>query len=534
MSFVGHPINISAELTWESLSPHRITVRLVQTGQDGRPDQVLDTRPADVSDTGKQTVTFSVKNDDAGFYRYAIVTDPLDEEFNKQNNRDQTDVITLKEKIRILLVEGNPYWETKYLVQFLQKDESVDIKSIFMLTRGKAFEIGKVDSAAAADTESLRFPETIEELQKYNVVILGQDVRFLIEPRHATLLESYLYDHGGALLFARGKPSAGEFPQLAKLEPIVWGNPLAAQSESARGREMKPTELGVQLLLFQNTPQQPLAEAMRILPPVSPRHQVERLKSFAEVLAYTVSGAEEIPAVVVRKMGKGVVATVNAEGLWRWDFLPPRLKQYQGFYPTFWGQLIRWMALRSDFLPGQNISFRSSGLVFRPGQPVQFTVMRRFQAGPPPQLAIRVYDGTEVVQTLIPTPSRANVNVWHALCFLETPEAVEARHYEAKLFDGDTAFDKMTIALTVKPRASETTELSADPEYLDSLARQTGAKLVRPDEINGVIAELEKDYSPSARERKEWRLAWDSAWFLLAAAACVAGEWTWRRRKGLL
>ncbi len=536
VSFVGHPVNVNVELAHKSLKPRTITVRLVRAARHREAAEVVGRRQVEVSGTGVQTVSFQVKNEKPGFYRYVIETDPLDGEFNQQNNRDQTDVVTLKEKIRVLLVEGNPYWETKYLVQLLQKDQSINIKAIFMLARGRAFEVGEIDEAKPEneneENESLAFPETIEELQKYNLVILGQDVRFLIAPKHAALLESFLYDHGGALLFARGKPFSGEFPQLARLEPLVWSDRLTELS----GRLM-PTELGLRLPLFQYDLSEPLAETMRTLPKVSPRHQVDRLKSFSEVLAHTTNDvqAQPTPALIVRKMGKGIAATVNAEGLWRWDFMPPRLKQYRGVYPTFWGQLIRWMALRSDFLPGQNISFRSSGVIFRPGQLIQFTVAQRFQGNRPLKPVVRIFrvgaggGASKVVQTLVPGRSRSHANVWHAMCFLE-----QAGNYEARLFDGEKLHEKVTLALTVKPRADETSELSADPAYLKTIARQTGGRLLAANEIDGVIRRLELGQAPAARERKRWRLAWDSVVFLLAAAAFAALEWTWRRRRGLL
>ena len=251
------------------------------------------------------------------------------------------------------------------------------------------------------------------------------------------------------------------------------------------------------------------------------------------MLASTVTGerSERIPALIVRRMGKGIVATVNAEGLWRWDFLPPRLKAYQGVYPTFWGQLIRWMALRSDFLPGQNISFRSSGVVFRPRQLVRFTVAQRLAGKRPLKPLVRIARGSKTVQTLVPTPSRSHTNVWYAMCFLDEPG-----EYEARLSDTESgeAYDELAVTMTVKPRASETSQLSADPDYLRSFAKQTGARVVAADQVGDVLRAVRENYAPAARERTRWTMSWDSVWFLVLATAVVALEWAWRRRKGLL
>jgi len=523
VSFVGHPANIGAAVSHKVVSPRRIDVRLVKRGVGS---EVVQRRSIEVAGTGRQVVSFQVTNDQPGYYRYAVETDVLDGELDQQNNRDETELVTLKEKLKVLLIEGNPYWETKYIVQLLQKDESIDIKAIFMLARGRAFQIGQMGEATAEEKAQLVFPATIEELERYNVVILGQDVECFVTPEHARLIESFLYDHGGAVLFARGRPYGGEFPELAKLEPVEWGAALGEER-----RHLTPTDLGLRLAMFQFDLEEPLDATMKSLPRVSPRYEVARLRSFADVLTHTACGPGETPTpvLVARKMGKGIATTVNAEGLWRWDFVPPRLEAYRGVYPTLWGQLIRWMALRSDFLPGQNVSFHSSGAVFRPGQFIRFTVAQRFQGDRALKPTIEIRRGAELVQTLVPGRSRSHQNVWHTMCSLDDPG-----QYEAQLRDGDEPVEHGAITLAVKPRASETGELNADPDYLETLALQTGGQLLEPDEIAGVLRDLGLSQRPEVRERKQWRLAWDWWWFLLTAALLATAEWTWRRRLGLI
>lgn len=523
VSFVGHPAAIPVTLGSQVVPPREVELRLVET-TDPQAPTVVDRRRVKLEGTTTETVTFSVTRDKAGGSRYRVETDVLEGELNRQNNTDTAEVVTLEEKIRILLVEGNPYWETKYLVQLLRKDDSIDIKAIFLLAPDRAFEVGEVDRDEGA--AALVFPETIEELQEYNLVILGQDVRFLVDAPQAALLERYLYDFGGAVLFARGKPCSGQFPQLQRLEPVVWGESL-----NEGGYRVEPTEPGRALPLFSFGLDEPLEDTMKVLPAVTPRHHVARLKSFSEVLAVSSPGpgAPPVPALVVRKMGQGIVASVNAEGIWRWDFMPPRLERYRGVYPTFWGQLIRWIALRSDFLPGQEVSLRASGAVFRPDELIRFAVARRFSASGDFRPGIRISRDGRTVSTLVPQPSRDRDNVWYAMTGFGEPGA-----YRAELLDGGRPSTQVQVSFAVKPRALETEHLSADPGYLEALAERTGGRVLAASEVAGLVDGLEDRQVESMQPRRRWTRLWDTWWLLVLTVALAGAEWTWRRRRGMV
>src|SRR5205085_10654200 len=71
-----------------------------------------------------------------------------------------------------------------------------------------------------------------------------------------------------------------------------------------------------------------------------------------------------------------VVALVG-QGLWRWAFLPPELKDYATCYDDFWTQLIRWLVSQSDFLPGQEVSLRTDRTSYSPGDTVNVLAFAR-------------------------------------------------------------------------------------------------------------------------------------------------------------
>ena len=70
-----------------------------------------------------------------------------------------------------------------------------------------------------------------------------------------------------------------------------------------------------------------------------------------------------------RRFGRGTVATVNADGLWRWDFRP-EVREQGAVYQQFWVQLMSWCATWSEFRPGEDYAVRLRGGVGEPGRNV--------------------------------------------------------------------------------------------------------------------------------------------------------------------
>ena len=151
------------------------------------------------------------------------------------------------------------------------------------------------------------------------------------------------------------------------------------------------------------------------------------------------------PAIVTRRFGMGTVCLVNAEGLWRWAFLPPAKKDLAEVYPHFWGQLLRWVAGNGDFLPGQDFSFASSSAAVAPGQPFRFAIAVRREKleGYRPEIVVR--RGAEDVVRLSPGASPGEAAMWSAACALEAPG-----EYRAVLVNNAGEPATMELPLTVK------------------------------------------------------------------------------------
>ena len=131
-------------------------------------------------------------------------------------------------------------------------------------------------------------------------------------------------------MFARGKPYSGRFAALEALDPVEWGAqmsggfhfvPLADQGAGLFGAALPGAEDRV----------------WATLPLLEDAHEVARLKPFARVLAEGQPDEKQTRGrlLIARPFGCSMVATVNADGLWRWDFRP-EVREQGAPYQEFW------------------------------------------------------------------------------------------------------------------------------------------------------------------------------------------------------
>jgi hypothetical protein len=79
--------------------------------------------------------------------------------------------------------------------------------------------------------------------------------------------------------------------------------------------------------------------------------------------------------------------------------------------------------------------------------------------------------------------------------------------------------------------ASEFRDLQPNRALMEQLARQTGGRVLAPEELEAFARELPAKRAPI---NETWtRPLWHTPWMFLFAVACFVGEWGLRRLKGL-
>ena len=516
VTFPGQLVRVTANVDTEGLPNIAPTLSLVDP--TGRP---LAEKKIEAQGDGRVPAAFEIAAGAPGYYEYAIRTPPWPGESNADNNEARFGVHVLPGRIRILLVEGLPYWDSKFLAQLLRKQPCVDLAAVFRVSADRFF---RVDAAGAAgDAVRTAFPDDAAALAAYDVVMIGKGAEYVLTPDRIRLLKDFLREQGGSVIFARGKPYSGDFADAAAIEPIAWGGPLAEDVA------FRPTAAGEEAGLFGDLlpgRDDPLWGRM---PRLRQANACAALQPFAEVLvegSYETAGRKSaLPLVVSWRFGKGVILAVNAEGLWQWDFFPAS-EEASRTYREFWLQTVVWAATHREFMPGQRLSLRLSESRVLPGEAVHAHVAAR-TAGPA-QPALRVLRGDRLAQEPALAPSGTGSNRWNAIVSLREPGT-----YRVELTDRTVAGPGVFATLQVAAPPAERDNVSADRDFLDALALASGGRPISASDLDALFNRKPPDDS-GAVEKAQWLPLWNRWWFLLVALSCFGVEWFLRRRNGLL
>ena len=153
-----------------------------------------------------------------------------------------------EQKIRVLLVDGSPRYEWRYLYNMLSRDQTIELHTFL---QEADVEFGDEDKSTFLKS----FPVGRENLKKYDVVIFGDvdpSLLSLVSPSALQTLADYVDDPagGGALVLIAGPnfmPKAYAKTPLARLLPfdpatVREPEPNKLQSE---GFVAMPTDLGL-------------------------------------------------------------------------------------------------------------------------------------------------------------------------------------------------------------------------------------------------------------------------------------------------
>lgn len=525
-AFAGQPLRIPFALKSIGLGPLRPVVTLRDATGKELASLTLDVAP------GKTVAaTFEIKAPPASTH-WSLDTPVITGEVRSSNNRSAINIRILESKTRVFLVEGAPYWDSKFLAQLLRQQPHMDVQSVHRLSDERYF---RIDSGTNKNQETNQpvFPNTLDELSRYDLIVFGKNVDPFLTPERAEILRTYVRDRGGAVLFSRGKASTASLAALEPLEPVVWGTATTADFRFA------PTRDGEAAGLFGQALPAPDASLWAALPTLRDGRQIAMVKPFTRVLAEGVpdrgagaasSSSGKFPVLLVRRYGQGVTGLVNGDGLWKWDFFP-EARELGNCYEDFWTQLIQWMASYSEFLPGQDFSLRLPASRGDIGTTLAATLSYR-GANPAPQPLILITDPAGTVTKINPAaiPDPSGRPLWRASFTPDQPGL-----WTFKLSDPRPDAPPTPEALfTVPSPPQETDDLSPDPAFLESLAQATAGQALQPAAFANLLKTRLINHPPATHEAGAvWSPSWTSALVAILIAALFAAEWFLRRRHGL-
>ncbi len=455
------------------------------------------------------------------------------------NNRRTVRVNVVKDRARVLLVDGEARWEFHYLHTCLGRDDNMDVRSVVF--RQPRITKATDDDLKKFGTPARTLPDA-DTLGGYDCVILGD-----VEPsqmRDWAWLEKYVAEDGGTLVVVAGK-RAVPLQYTADADPLRKLLPISDPTEYAvkNGFRLALTPDGRRSwFLSLGDSAAATREAWEGLP-VHYWAVAGKPKDGAEVLA-EANGA----AVMARhNYGFGRVLYVGVDSTWRW-----RYKVGDKWHHKFWGQVAQWAA--SDrLLPAQNpagtIRFGTREPAYRTGQEVEVLARGSDEVkklGPNSLKGARVVrladkDGgaeTAVGLTPLTTPDGRPRDVAGKVRNLPPGQyAVELEIPDwADQLQGAVGPDGRAAKLrspfeVLPPDNEEVIELTADVQMLDDIASTSGGRVYQPHEVEELVRQLSaKVATVDTRTEHPARKSWLTLAFVLIL---LGAEWGVRKWAGL-
>ncbi len=298
--YVKQKARVAAALRLIGCEFEDLTVQLLRQGQ------VVQAKRLNADEFQELPVEFEVAESQIGQYEYEIHVVPLENEVDTANNSAMTYLNVIDQQIHALLLEGDPYWDTTFVQRSLMRNDKFDVNALVRYGRDRVRAIRKNETAGP-----LRAPNTLEQFSHYDVIFLGRLVDKVLTSGQIKLLDQYVRDCSGTVVFGRGS-AFGNASAASEMEPVLW-----ADKANARVR-LDATPEGRNLAAFRGLNEG--AGGLEGLPDLLGGHSAAATKPLTSTLALAANREDgaAAPAIVHRRYGSGQVVSLGIEGLWRW------------------------------------------------------------------------------------------------------------------------------------------------------------------------------------------------------------------------
>jgi hypothetical protein len=425
------------------------------------------------------------------------------------------------------LVQAYPNYEFRYLKNMLQRDSTIELKTVL---QDADLEYAELDETA------LRvFPVRREELFEYDVIIFGDVNPSFLSASVLDIVHEFVEKKGGGVAFIAGPmytPLAYRNSPIEPLFPVDLESAAApAASTLEEGFVARPTDLGL------SSPQMQLgdsaAETMQIwqdLPPMYWLLEASQVKPAARVLAEHPSRVGDegrpLPVILMQYVGAGKVLFHASDDTWRW-----RHRVGDVFFARYWVQAVRYLS-RSKLL-GKDLAVELSAdrREYRRGEPVRLRVRfvdeRQAPVDDDGVVVVLERDGQKN-QRINLHRNATNRGVFEAT-FSDTMDG----KYHAWVAQGAAEGSATSADFLVVAPPGELERVQMDAAELKRAADETRGRFYRVQEVERLLDDL-----PPGRQVPIETLPpeplWNKWWLLAAFLGLIVSEWILRKRKGML
>jgi hypothetical protein len=528
--FRDDAVRFQAKLLARGFQGQIVTIRLRER-DPGNPDpkSARDLGSIDVeapADNQPRRVELVHRPKVEGERTYIMEVEPRPRELQVENNRIERAVTVRKESLKVLMVESEPRYEFRYLKNFLEREETIDL-SVVLLSSDPEFS--EQDRSAMPT-----FPASKDELFAFDVVIVGDaDPGFLSQSQMQNLVE-FVTEKGGGILFIAGEsfnPLAYRSTPLELLLPIELSdarNPTAVGNAISSFRPELTVEGRSSPIFRLGETDAASAQIWQSLPELLWYFEAPRKKPAALVLAehpsVTGSGGK-IALDLYQFAGKGKAMFHAFDDTWRWRF-----RAGDRLFGRFWVQAIRFLA-RSKLANQRQAEIQTDRRRYERGQPIHLRV--RF---PNPGLAPAGGNVTVQIDRSGLPPRRLALDLLPGTrnVFEGTLPQAPVGDYEVRLLPPPVLQGPIpTAAFRVEAPASEFESVQMNEPELIRAAGSTGGKFYTPLLADSLLTDLPRPAKVPLDTDPPIPL-WNTWPVLILFLVLITLEWILRKRKQMV
>ncbi len=550
-TFVNDPVVVKVRLRVSGLDhPTTVKLHLVRV-DDNNPDKELGEmtkEPVQVEVNPDQKtvdteIIFTPDQNGADKderFSLRVKADPIGDVLEpKAGTLSVVSTTVLDAKVNVLYVEGYPRWEYRYLKNELIREKSVRVATLLLSADEGFAQEGSTEGAPGSPDRKTwaitRFPDTAEEMRKYDVLLIGDVDPTFFSPTQMRLILDFVRKDGGGLGWIAGtqfNPDAYKGTPLDVLLPIIPDDPNhpTLLNPPNEGFDLVMTPAGKEsgLFRFENDP----AVNEHQLAPNPEMYwykPVLGLQPAAEVLAVhptRTEGGMPVPLIVTERYAAGRTLFSAVCDTWRW-------RRYMGesYYQSYWLQLCRLLYRDKAMKQSRRVELLADSSVVEVAKPVRLTAQIKDETligVAPAQLTVQVFadDGTPL----------APVTLQRVAGSQETYQGVMTATHIGKmrmqLTPGLLPVEVKPLEVEVVGPQREYANSTVDMTALRVLAERTEGKVVSVEKA-GDLANLIVDKSQLTLNPVGEEL-WNKPIALILVVALVAAEWLLRKSAGLI
>jgi uncharacterized membrane protein len=486
--------------------------------------------------TGQRSVPFDfsmsgpvaerLKADRAGVQRSGIPVEvkvsvsQVEGDGELSNNSASLRVRAVTQRRKILLLDGRPRWESRYLRNMFERDEQWEVTTVVAGTAGS-------ERGFVRGTQPDQFPSDLALLAAYDLVIFGEVPRDLLKPDELQAISDFVEKRGGALVFIDGPRAFLRGYAQTPLEPLFPVDLRAAKpSQKLGGLALLEPAQG--LAAFALVPDR--GRNLEVWQGLPLPHWISGAPALpgAEVFVEAQVLGGTAPAVVARNFGAGRVLYHAFEDSWRW-----RYEVADQYHVRYWNQVANWVAELPFAARDRFISLDAGAITYRPGEAAELRVRLRDGQGRPVSNgvvdAVLHRDGARAA-TIRLAPDENAGGLFRGHTAPLEPGAYEVTVESAAIAEAEA---RARTSFKVEPRATgELTQLGLNEDLLRQMAIATGGQYLREENIARLIEAL----APLSHGRviESETVLWQSYWWFIPLVLVLGMEWFLRKRAGML